>query len=365
VKEESYSKGHAVVVGIANYANVNPLPTSVLNDATDVASVLTNPDLCGYDGPRVHVLLDGEATLSNLRARFTDVANSAGSDDTVVIYFSEHGALIGSPDHRSALLPVDFVPTSPDATSLSEGELSQLLERIKARKLIILLDACHAAGAATFKNHTGAPVAILGYDEKSLGRIAQGTGRVLVASCRSSETSIVFRGSRNSVFTQHLLEGLRGEMNGAGDGLIHIFDLFNHVAEKVKQTVPGRQHPIFKASDLEDNFAVALDRGRTKLVDTTTEPTLPTKPDDLHGLEEIAARLYPLGPTDQDIWVRAGGDISQLLLANKTGRAAWFAALRILSLGGGGKQVTEDRLIRSMLSDYPHHHDLLRLLSST
>lgn len=28
--------------------------------------------------------------------------------------------------------------------------------------------------------------------------------------------------------------------------------------------MPGRQHPIFKASDLEDNFAVALDRGGAK-----------------------------------------------------------------------------------------------------
>ncbi len=334
---KNYSKGHALVVGIANYANVNTLPTAVLNDATDLASVLTNPDLCGYDLGRVHVLFDGEATLAKLRAHFTNLAAAAAPDDTVVIYFSGHGALIGGPDNTSALLPVDFVPTSPDATSLSESELSALLKRVQARKLVILLDACHAAGAASIKHHADAPPAMLGYDEKSLDRLAQGAGRVLIASCRSSETSLILHGSRNSVFTQHLLEGLRGEMNGSGDGLIHIFDLFNHIAEKVKQTVPGKQHPIFKASDLEDNFAVALDRGRAKLVETTFEPTLGSGSTDSQGLEEIAARLYPLGPTDQEIWARAGGDIAQLQIANKTGRAAWFGALRTLNLGGGGR----------------------------
>lgn len=361
--KKSYSEGHAVVVGVSNYANVNTLPGAVLNDATDLASALTNPNLCGYSPGRVHVLLDGEATLAKLRALFTDLAGSAGPDDTVVIYFSGHGALIGGPDKGSALLPVDFSPTSPDKTSLSESELSEFLKRIQARKLVILLDACHAAGAARFKHHTDAPPAILGYDEKSLGRLSQGVGRVLIASCRSTETSIVLNGSRNSVFTQHLLEGFRGEFKGRGDGLIHIFDLFNHISEKVRQTVPGRQHPVFKASDLEDNFAVALDQGQSKLLDATFGASLGVE-QAASRLEEIAARLYPLGPIDQDIWARAGGDISQLQITNKTGRAAWFSALRILSLGGGGQHITQVGLIRSMLSDYPQHRELLRLLSS-
>ena len=56
------------------------------------------------------------------------------------------------------------------------------------------------------------------------------------------------------MFTSKLLDALRGEAQTSGDGVIRVFEIFNHVAQMVKAAVPGRQHPIFKASDLEDNF---------------------------------------------------------------------------------------------------------------
>src|SRR3712207_7867800 len=47
---------------------------------------------------------------------------------------------------------------------------------------------------------------------------------------------------------------------------------------------PGRQHPIFKASDLEDNFAVALDRGGRKTAGSTVASYV--GPDSWRQLEE-------------------------------------------------------------------------------
>ena len=75
----------------------------------------------------------------------------------------------------------------------------------------------------------------LGYNEKSLGRLAQGTGRVLIASSRASENSWVLPSARNSVFTSHLLDALRGRTRTSGDGVIRVFEIFNHVAEMVKR----------------------------------------------------------------------------------------------------------------------------------
>ena len=43
-----------------------------------------------------------------------------------------------------------------------------------------------------------------------------------------------------------------------------MFDIFNHIAEMVKRKVPGCKHPVFKANNLEDNFAIALDRSGVK-----------------------------------------------------------------------------------------------------
>src|SRR3954452_1151258 len=61
--------------------------------------------------------------------------------------------------------------------------------------------------------------------------------------------------------------------------------------------------------------------------------------------------LYPAGPTDQDIWARAGGDVSRLKLSG-TGRANWFAALRVLKLGGGGQNITRQSLLKAALNDF-------------
>jgi hypothetical protein len=65
----------------------------------------------------------------------------------------------------------------------------------------------------------------------------------------------------NSLFTQHLLAGLRGGVAG-DDGLIRIFDLFEFVQPRVTGDNLA-QHPVFKA-DLEQNFPLALKAGGQK-----------------------------------------------------------------------------------------------------
>ena len=356
----SFASGHAIVIGVANYQYGFPLPDAVLNDAQDVAAVLTSDAYCGYEAHNVHLLLDGDATLHRIRGVLASVAEISGPHDTVVIFFSGHGANVGGPtDPESALLPVECDPRSLTTTSLSEPEFSAALQRFAAERLLVLIDACHSAGSGSFKASQGAEPPALGYREKSLGRLAQGTGRVLIASSRASEKSRVFSNDRNSVFTSHLLDALRGRARTRGDGVIRVFEVFNHVSEMVKRQVPGLQHPIFKASNLEDNFPVALDRGGVK--STPPPPLSAADPDVWSQLRDIMSDLYPAGPTDQEIWARAGGDPSRLHL-NGTGRTAWFRALRMLRNGGGGSGIRRETLIRTAVEDYPHHPALSVLL---
>lgn len=356
-----FATGHAIVIGVACYRNVcPPLPEAVLNDARDVAAVLKSNAYCGYEPRSVHLLLDGDATLTRIRTALASVAETSGPEDTVVIFFSGHGALLGDPaDPASALLPVEFDGQTPETTSLSETEFSSALRRISAQRLLVLIDACHSGGAGSFKGRREEESPAFGYSEKSLGRLAQGTGRVLIASSRASEESIVFSNARNSVFTTHLLDALRGRARTSGDGVIRVFEIFNHVSQMVKREVPGCQHPIFKASDLEDNFPVALDRGGAK----SDAPAAVSRvvPEIWSQLGNIMPDLYPSGPMDQEIWARAGGEPSRLRLT-ETGRAAWFAALRTLRLGGGGAGICKESLIETALEDYPHHPELAALL---
>ena len=354
-----FATGHAIVIGVANYRNVLGLPEAVLNDARDVASVLKSNAYCGYEPSNVHLLLDGDATLERIRRALATVATTSGPDDTIVIFFSGHGARLGNPvDPESALLPVECDGQTLGATSLPEAEFSSALRGFSAKRLLVLIDACHSGGAGSFKAQRAGELRAFGYSEKSLGRLAQGIGRVLIASSRASEVSWVLPNARNSVFTSHLLEALRGQARTSGDGVIRVFEIFNHVAEMVKREGPGRQHPVFKASDLEDNFPVALDRGGVK---SDVSGASGAESDVWSRLGEIMPDLYPAGPMEQDIWARAGGDPSRLHL-NDTGRAGWFRALRALRRGGGGAGIRRERLIGAALEDYPHHPALGALL---
>jgi metacaspase-1 len=357
-KMPKFAQAHAVVVAVANYTDVNPLPEAVLNDAHDVAAVLSAANYCGYDPKQITTLLDDEATLGTIRQALTDLASASRPDDTAFIFFSGHGARLNEEGtETSVLLPVDCRYDDLPGTTLSEAEFSRSLSAIPAKRLVVVLDACHSGGAGSLKQTSSANLE-QGLDEKALQRLAQGTGRVIIASSRATETSLVMKGARNSVFTERLLEALRGEARTHGDGLIRVFEVFNYVSEKVRGAVPGRQHPIFKASDPEENFPLALDRGGAKAVGKVA----PGASTPWRQLEEIMADLYPAGPLDQEIWARAGGDVSRLSLSG-TGRAIWFAALRTLRQGGGGQNISKDSLLLTALEDFPHHPELQALKS--
>lgn len=356
-----FTQGRALVVGIANYETIKRLPEAVLNDARDTADTLKSPSHCGYPDANVTVLTDGQATLAGIRKALADLVADATADDTVAIFFSGHGTRIGSGwAATSALVPYDCRRGDLAGTTLGEAELSAAIAAIKAPRVVVIVDACHAAGAATLKSDLeredgGDGLDAVdgldeGFDEKSLQQLASGTGRVVLASSRATETSRILKGERNSVFTTAMLDGLKGAAATAGDGTIRVFDLFNHVNEAVRQAVPGRQHPIFKASDLEENFPVALALGATKSLAAGGGGRERT-------LEQIMSDLFPAGPTDQQIWLRAGGDVANLTLGG-TGRSQWFSALRLLSQGGGGGNVTRDSLIDAALEEFPAHREL-------
>jgi hypothetical protein len=254
----------ALVVGIANYKKINPLPTTVLKDAQDIYNLLVSPHHCGYVPDNVQLLLDSQATQTNLRQALVTVAQRSNAESSVLLYISSHGGQVEFGPHAGEyLLPVDADCTSGASlaqTAIVGSDFTDALRAIPARKLVVIFDCCHAGGIGQPKN-ADAPVLKGGLSDSYYDRLQQGTGRVILASSRSTESSYVIPGEDNSLFTQHLLAGLRGGI-ASDDGLIRIFDLFEYVQPKVTSDQPN-QHPVFKA-ELEENFPIALYLGGQK-----------------------------------------------------------------------------------------------------
>lgn len=157
------------------------------------------------------------------------------------------------------------------------------------------------------------------------------------------------------------LQGLQGEVADHSDGIIRVLDLFSYVADKVR-SVKAAQNPVLK-THTQDNFPIALRRGgRMKSEEGAQELDVPTAshPEEL---EELFVTLYPQGPLDNEIWLRAGGDVARLRLG-MTGRAAWHAAFRLLSQGGGGARITTDTLLNEAVNEFGNNPKLKKLLGS-
>lgn len=255
---------YALVVGIANYQNVTRLPETVLKDAQDIYDLLISPQHCGYAADHVQLLLDDQATQSALRQALATLGQHSNADSTIFIYMSSHGGQVEVGSYAGEyLLPVDIDPSSDvrvAQTAISGAELTERLRAMPARKVIVVFDCCHAGGIGQPKD-AAVPLLKTGLSERYYDALKQGRGRVILASSRSDEFSYVLTGAENSLFTQHLLAGLRGGI-ASEDGLIRIFDLFEYLQPRVTGD-QANQHPIFKA-ELEENIPVALYLGGQK-----------------------------------------------------------------------------------------------------
>jgi hypothetical protein len=72
---------------------------------------------------------------------------------------------------------------------------------------------------------------------------------------------------------------------------------------------------------------------------------------------EVSIELYPRGLTEMSIWSRSGGDLS-VLVTGQPGRTQWTDSLLKLNKGGGGKDITPDKLLAKMEDDYPFNEKL-------
>ena len=246
---ESFTNGYALVVGVGADLDVT------VDDATAVAAQLTDAQRCGYEPDHVRLLTEGGATRADVLAGLQWLADSTGSDDTAVVYFSGHG--METPGYY--LMPNGYDTNALAETAISGDEFTTALRAINAGKLLVLLDCCHAGGMAEAKGVIKSPM-----PPGLADALQAGSGRVVVASSRRDEKS--WTGTPYSVFTDALLEGLAGYGAFEPDGYARILDTVLWLGRKVPDRTHDKQHPIVKVSNLSDNFALAWYSGGAKSV---------------------------------------------------------------------------------------------------
>jgi peptidyl-tRNA hydrolase len=253
-KNNCFANGYALLIGVGNYPYVNPLPVTV-NDATVLYKLLTNPDRAGYPESQVKLLVNEAASRQGILDGLDWLIECTRQNPqaTVLIYFSGHGGISGNKEYL--LAPYEFT-WSKRHSALFKHEFADKVNAVNARKLLVMLDCCHAAGIATKSSmeNNFRPSNQALYDE-----LHKGEGRVVVASSRHDQYSRIHAHAQYSVFTDALVQALDGG-DGTNGEFATVLRTFAAVSDAVKKETNSLQIPVFNMDKVEDFAICRIDK---------------------------------------------------------------------------------------------------------
>ena len=268
----------AVVIGVSSYRNLNAEQQLQYahKDAQDVAAFLRSPNGGGFPASQITLLLNQDATISAMRSALgTALPRSVEPDDVVVIFFAGHGVVEGERD--GYLLAYDSDPQNLYATALPLAELDRIVtERIKARSVILIADACHAGKLGWTSRGAESQMMVNRYLDE-VGKSGKGVLRILGSRADERSYESDKWGGGHGVFTNFLLKGLKGEADKDKDGVVRAAEILEYLSETVPQETKALQHPRAAGSiDPRLPLAVLSKAATTTTTNSKPEPEKPT-----------------------------------------------------------------------------------------
>jgi WD40 repeat protein len=236
------SKLYVLAIGINSYhddgwvgpgavqAEYFPPLNLAVGDAKSFAGEIKKAAEGLYSEVRVTTALDIEATFTGLDQIVQGISAEINPRDTFVLFAAAHGY---SNNGRFYLIPQDYQggtnPVALSSRAIGQEHLQDWIgNRIKAKKVLILLDTCESGALTNGYTHSrvDAPAS-----EGAVGRLHEATGRpVLTAAAAGKPAFGGYHG--RGVFTWALIDAFyHGDTNG--DRLIELSELVTHVQNTV------------------------------------------------------------------------------------------------------------------------------------
>jgi hypothetical protein len=263
---ETFAHGYALLVAVNENLMPNYALPTVAKDAAALHKVLIHPERCAYPADNVRLLTGSDASrqgiLSGISWLKERLVADRNENATAVFYYSGHGA-VNRDDNSYFFLPYDL--RSPLTDSLLRApDLAAEIEQVRPRRLLIVLDCCHAGGmgikgedlfAGEGLTKSAAPA-----EARSIVALMQGQGRAVLSSSTAAESSYVRSDRAMSIFTYHLVEALTGHAQPEGATEVLVSDVMGYVSRYVPQSARAEynvsQTPVYEVSG--ENFPIAL-----------------------------------------------------------------------------------------------------------
>lgn len=272
---EIFENGYALLIGVGNNPNFpeDDLPESV-NDANAIANVLSDPELAGYKSENITILVNDSADRKGILEALDRLINVTNEESTVFIFYSGHGGYSKWLD-KYHLCPNGFDKEDHLPTWISAEEFQEKLNAIQSNIKVLFLDCCHAQGITlkgsdeTVENDSK-PESIREPELNNVDELGDKFFDIpnlsYISSCRAEQQSFILKNQNNSLFTQCLIEVLRGKhRKGFDDPYIRVTETLNYLLREVPAKVPSpyEQHPAFNIRGEQDlilSFAPKIKR---------------------------------------------------------------------------------------------------------
>lgn len=225
---------------------------SPASEARALAEVLKDPGIGGFD--EVTALVNEPEV--RVRRGIASLFARKKPDDLLLLYFSGHGLL--DENGRLFLAASDTQRDLLKATSIAAAFVTDEMDNSSSRRQVLILDCCHSGAFA--RGTKGAPGASVSTAATFEGN---GFGRWVLTATDSTQYAWdgdkVIGGSETpaSVFTRHLVEGLRtGAADEDDDGRISLDELYEYVYRQVLSESP-RQTPGKWSYKQQGNLVIA------------------------------------------------------------------------------------------------------------
>ncbi len=264
----------ALVVGISQFQDpLIPVLHYTTDDAKSFAAELVDPNIGRFPPDHVLLLTDSQATTVAIKEALNKIARLAGYNDEVVIYVATHGSP-RSMDVAGANYIVTYDTKFETDRQVDEDALyatalpmvqlaNAVATRVKALRTVVILDTCFSGGA--IDNESKVMVSGIGNAapaQKTLDRMAEGTGRIVLAAASEKEESLESPTLQHGYFTYFLLQALKKD-----NGMDPLTGIYASVAQQVSDRVAHdaqlghqnlAQHPVMSRSSNKADFALGV-----------------------------------------------------------------------------------------------------------
>jgi uncharacterized caspase-like protein len=220
---------HLLVVGINRYQNSALNLNFAAPDADGIVAYFRQNGAQLFRDVNIVQLRDAEATKANILAAFLKIREKAHPQDVVICYFAGHSDNRGD---QWYFIPHDMTRPESDeevtSKGLSSSTISDEVVRIKAQKMLLLVDACKSGSLL---------VAFRGYeDRKVMAQLARATGIHIIAASTKDQVASEVKELGHGVFTYLLLKGLGGEaVTKASDRSVTVRGLLAYIETQLPE----------------------------------------------------------------------------------------------------------------------------------